>query len=1373
MNENIIPSPLTARMVRSYIDFDGHEATTGAGQPSPQATLQSEGVAGLWALLLQRGYAYLADEVGMGKTRQAMGVIATQFLSKPDSRVVIVCASASLQDQWQKEWSAFLGNCYRLLDDRLLSADAAQLQELRLHNNLRQFTAALKSDDSRIHLLRYSSFSRPVSLAKHTAHGMLSDYAATIGVAGVEHLDEAERAIGARFAAQPQGWNDAMRSELAEQYCRRLAALLTDGVDAGSQPVSPLDLIILDEAQYLRHTVNKQNQHIRRIFRGRVKKWLFLSATPLHSGPKDIHSLDAYLDQEPVAAAINAAQKDWDVVYLLRQIMIRRTRSYADHRGEYHGKVQYRRYDRVRYSGAGDPFMAMTMALVQKRLVGALAGRANRFRLGECASFESLSSSVARSIGPATAKTLDPLLPEIEPLKDRKQSEPFGQALDRNAIDELNFSFVEAMGQGSGYGMPHAKLNRMVDELFDRSIVRGSTQKTLVFVRRIDTVEEIRDLLHLRFQEDVDARLGAWCELLSGPVVAGAPWTGSFWQVPATGAEAQEPLPEATPANDDEEDDDDELPPAGVATHNQAYREQAELPYFEALKQRSETHPHNGKLVSFRSRLHSHMDLLHKPMRGFLHRRPAPRNGESPAKEDQAWQRNRERWHRLLLAVLGQPYLDQGGNHWLLGDPALDTPLSYKLAALQLCLLQSMRQTEFVVDLFILHTHLPQTPDGAVELPDKLLWLLELQSTAVPAVLAQYVANQRTRLRHWIENFDLIVGKCFRGGVVVSWEEVWRTRIGEVFRPLAPVIGRSGRVRNRHAIAHFNLPCHPNILVCTDVLKEGVDLHLFCDRVVHYGVAWTSGDLEQRIGRVDRFGSLISRRIGAHEAGDGDLPRLQVGFPYLEGTLDQHQVNRVIRAKIASDLRMDLGKRKDEIGDISIDALDAPARPQHRADALQGGAVYFPDCVSCVRQDSGELSLPAGMLRKRDQQEVTSAKPADAGAADSVTPLPAYGAMVVRHRLERGGGVLRLAVDAAAGKEHWAEEYVMVRGAVAAPSPAALLATGGPHAVKQPPSTAFAFDAGRNTCVWLAGSAPVLLEAIGADFWLLRCHVRKDLFVDLDGKRASGNWLAERNRARTAGYLMMADGAVWFGAVVLRSPGAETLLNHMAARVHRIAHHLRQPGNTPGDNAYWARTAFPAGVPPIWMKTMKQSDVMACGQALTGVQAWFEEAFEAMLASLYGDVAADDRALETQPLTFLPDGMLHLTTDGAERFRLQAGLDLSGTLQAPFAGPKMWWELVVTPYGMGKPPKLPASDLDQLPHASPAEWEGEVRAGAAAFTSSDERDYRYAAVYHAPQDWERARGSLLGALSTVRSKLHELDNFTRKYNRDLLLNALD
>ena len=74
-DDAIIPARLTAATVCSYIDFDGHAAT---GQtPSLRAQLQSEGVAGLWALLSRQEHAYLGDEVGMGKTRQAMALTCT------------------------------------------------------------------------------------------------------------------------------------------------------------------------------------------------------------------------------------------------------------------------------------------------------------------------------------------------------------------------------------------------------------------------------------------------------------------------------------------------------------------------------------------------------------------------------------------------------------------------------------------------------------------------------------------------------------------------------------------------------------------------------------------------------------------------------------------------------------------------------------------------------------------------------------------------------------------------------------------------------------------------------------------------------------------------------------------------------------------------------------------------------------------------------------------------------------------------------------------------------------------------------------------------------------------------------------------------
>lgn len=1385
MLENVIPKRLTARMVRSYIDFDGHKATVSADDPSIQATLQSEGVAGLWALLDEKGYAYLADEVGMGKTRQAMGVIATQFLSKADSRIAIVCSSAALQRQWQTEWSNFLSNCYKLLDDRLLgTADAVQLQELRLHQNLREFAAALKEDDTRIHLLRYSSFSRPLSLDNTSPRDMLKDYARTVGVA-FEHLHAAEREIGDRFVKKPDGWADEMRHALADLYCKRVAALLTDGrngagADGEGDPVAPLDLLVLDEAQYLRHVGNWQNRHLKRILHRNACKWLFLSATPLHSRAADIHSLDNYLSQQPVAAAMASAAMEqsgqadgrpkWDVVQVLDTMMIRRTRTYADRNQQRYGKVEYRQYDRVRYSGSDDPFMAMTMALVQKRLVGALAGQNNKFRQGECASFESLSSSVGRIIEAARVKPLPASdHPEFEPAKDHP-ADPSKQAPDRNVIDELNRSFVQAMPQAAGHGLPHAKLHRTVNELFERSLKHGSIEKTLVFVRRLDTVEEIRDLLHVRFQRHLDKRIDDWHVLLSSPErkLSSKPWQGSFWQATDGTTEKADPEDNETPADVDEEDNAHNA----AATHNRAYREQQALAYFEALK-RSETGGRNGKLVSFRSRLHSHTDLMGKPLRGFLHRRPEVVPGVPADGDDAAWELNRMRWRRFLCAVLGeQRVAAMEPDSWLLGDPALDTDDAFKLAALQLCILQSMRQTEFVVDLFILHTHLTRTPNGDTELPEKLLWFLERGDDGLPPQLTQYLANQRARFRHWIEHFDLIVLKCFQSGTVSSWETVWRERIGEVFRPLAPVIGRSGRVHNRHAIAHFNLPTHPNILVCTDVLKEGVDMHLFCSRVVHYGVAWTSGDLEQRIGRVDRFGSLISRRIAAHGVPVwGAPPCLDVVFPYLDGTLDKHQVNRVIREKIASDLRMDLGKRGDEIGEISIESLGADrGRPeQDRAPPSKDGVVFFPIEVSFVREGGTDLPLPPGIMRKGPGHQVRARSATSGVELQSLLPLPACGAVVVRRVVDRGHELLRQAFGG--GQQSgplWTEEFVMVRGGSPHPSLLDVLEAGGPHAVRQSPAPDFVFDPERNTCAWRGAAALVLLEAIGTEFWLLRCCVHED-----GAGSAAGPSVAERNRHRTAGYLMEADGATWVGAVVQRLHGAELpALTYMAARVHRAANNLRQPGTAADENAYRARSAFPVGFNKSWMDTMKQSDVVACGQMLSGVQAWFEEAFESVLLALYDGVGPGARPLDTEPMVLLPNGMLHLQTSGLERFRVQAGLDLAGVSTLPFEGPKMWWEVVATPHSRGSVPELLLSELDELPHANPSCWDSTSGEYCAAFTSTDDRRYRYAALYHRAQDWERSRKDVIAALEDVRTKMREFEKFQHKNIRDSLLNAL-
>ena len=46
----------------------------------------------------------------------------------------------------------------------------------------------------------------------------------------------------------------------------------------------------------------------------------------------------------------------------------------------------------------------------------------------------------------------------------------------------------------------------------------------------------------------------------------------------------------------------------------------------------------------------------------------------------------------------------------------------------------------------------------------------------------------------------------------------------------------------------FNTPFFPDILVCSQVMGEGVDLQRHCRHVIHHDLAWNPSSIEQRTG---------------------------------------------------------------------------------------------------------------------------------------------------------------------------------------------------------------------------------------------------------------------------------------------------------------------------------------------------------------------------------------------------------------------------------------------------------------------------------------------------------------------------------------------
>jgi hypothetical protein len=66
---------------------------------------------------------------------------------------------------------------------------------------------------------------------------------------------------------------------------------------------------------------------------------------------------------------------------------------------------------------------------------------------------------------------------------------------------------------------------------------------------------------------------------------------------------------------------------------------------------------------------------------------------------------------------------------------------------------------------------------------------------------------------------------------------------------------RSDELRNA-----FNSPFWPHVLATTSVGQEGLDFHTWCSRIVHWDLCPSPLELEQREGRIQRFGGLAVRR---------------------------------------------------------------------------------------------------------------------------------------------------------------------------------------------------------------------------------------------------------------------------------------------------------------------------------------------------------------------------------------------------------------------------------------------------------------------------------------------------------------------------------
>ena len=201
------------------------------------------------------------------------------------------------------------------------------------------------------------------------------------------------------------------------------------------------------------------------------------------------------------------------------------------------------------------------------------------------------------------------------------------------------------------------------------------------------------------------------------------------------------------------------------------------------------------------------------------------------------------------------------------------------------------------------------------------------------------------RIKKLFENRDLVC-KQLLGGDSIEDESSVRTKLKFLDLQQWVMSATGGNKGNEGLIKRFNTPFYPDVIVCTDVLKEGINLHLFCNRIYHYGLAWTPGDLEQRIGRVDRFFSKTHReRAEQTDLPDEQKTKIEINYPYLGKSVDEHQLKQVLKFKLSADPLLDTKKfdQKDiqiDLNEISVDEL-AKSKPEEE------DMTHFPYSGEC------------------------------------------------------------------------------------------------------------------------------------------------------------------------------------------------------------------------------------------------------------------------------------------------------------------------------------------------------------------------------------------------------------------------------------------
>ncbi len=545
---------VTPSFVQELIDFAPTVLAKGFGF----AEQQLEGTVALFNMLQQNRCAYLADEVGMGKTYVALGVMGLTRYFNPHARIAVVAPRENIQRKWIKELKNFVRLNWRLTGNRVKSLQGKPAWEPVYCNSLLDFAGETLLNADRDFFLRMTSFSLAVKVP--------------------ERRSRLRRRLLERVRWLPR---QVLSAETPEAFRDAYGCAI-------NAAVPPIDLLVIDEGHNLKHgfgpNVSTRNRVMGLAFghpdghadehpwyRHKPARVLLLSATPFEDDYAAIQrQLEVFgfgktrlwdangADPVSVDLLLNSDVSEDEKRDIVGRLMVRRVGSLRIAGRRYTKNMYRREWRQGGYRNhdlpirIDDPKQRLVVGLMQKKVAEVLGDEKfqNNFQIGMLSSFESFLETVGTRN--RSSRRLEQVAGEHEdgPTSsfDGSQGDTVEERLgvDTDAIAAM----VESHRSRFHATLPHPKLDSTANSfahMFD------SGDKVLVFVRRVRTVDELAAKLDAHFDRWLRNRMETFLPELSNEIER------LFNQYKRERAMRPEQQVEVLPL-DEKEDHPDELP---------------------------------------------------------------------------------------------------------------------------------------------------------------------------------------------------------------------------------------------------------------------------------------------------------------------------------------------------------------------------------------------------------------------------------------------------------------------------------------------------------------------------------------------------------------------------------------------------------------------------------------------------------------------------------------------------------------------------------------------------------------------------------------------------------------------------------------------